>query len=163
MKARLVQLWESRPPRDRTIIAVLAVVLGLGLYAALVQTASRSRAQLGASLGTLRMQAARVDQQAIEIERVRAAPVPSASKTELRTLVQSQATETGLSRAVVRLDALDADQVVVVFGAVAFADWLKWVEALNAQHVRLETCRIEALTTPGQISVTATLIRPKPQ
>lgn len=163
MRARLRRLWESRAPRDRAIIAALAVVLGAALYVALVQTAGRSRIQLGSSVGTLRLQSARLDQQASELERVRMAPVPSASKTDLRALVQAQAGEAGLSRALVRLDALDADQVVVVFGAVAFADWLHWVEALNAQRVRLETCRIEALSTPGMVSVTATLVRAKPQ
>ena len=53
--------------------------------------------------------------------------------------------------------------MVVVFGAVAFADWLNWIAALKSQHVRLDACRIEALSTPGLVSVTATLIRAKPQ
>jgi len=77
-------------------------------------------------------------------------------------LVQSQA-GAGLARALVRIDALDNDQVVVVFGAVAFADWLNWVAGLKAQHVRLAACRIEALSTPGLVSVTATLVRAKRQ
>jgi general secretion pathway protein M len=63
----------------------------------------------------------------------------------------------------VRVDAPDADQVVVVFGAVAFADWLNWIDALKAQQVRLDTCRIEALSTPGLVGITATLVRPKSQ
>ena len=57
----------------------------------------------------------------------------------------------------------DADQVVAVFGAVAFADWLNWISTLKSQQVRLDTCRIEALSTPGLVSVTATLVRAKPQ
>jgi len=68
-----------------------------------------------------------------------------------------------LSGALVRIDAPDANQVVVVFGAVAFADWLNWIAGLRSQHVRLDTCRIEALSTPGMVSVTATLVRAKPQ
>jgi len=163
MRAQVRKLWESRAPRDRAIIAVMAVVLGLALYAALVQTASRARKQLGTSVTTLRAQAANLDRQAIELERLRAAPVISASSTDLRTLVQAQAGEAGLSRALVRIDALDTDQVVVVFGAVAFADWVTWIAALNSQHVRLDTCRIEALSTAGLVSVTATLVRAKPQ
>ena len=58
-----------------------------------------------------------------------------------------------------RIDALDANQVQVVFGAVAFADWLNWVAGLQSQHVRLNACRIEALSTPGLVSVTGTLVR----
>ena len=163
MRAQLLKLWESRAPRDRAIIAAMAVVLGVALYAALVQTASRARMQLGASVTTLRAQAANLDRQAVELERLRAGPVVSASQTDLRTLVQAQAGGAGLSRALVRIDALDADQVVVVFGAVAFAAWVTWIGALNSQHVRLDTCRVEALSTPGLVSVTATLVRAKPR
>lgn len=163
MRARLRRLVESRSPRDRAIIATLAVVIGVALYGALVQTAGRARTQLGASVAALRVQAARLDQQAGELERIRAAPVISASDTDLRALVQARAGEAGLSGALVRIDAPDAGQVVVVFGAVAFADWLNLVEILNSQHVRLETCRIEALSTAGLVSVTATLVRAKPQ
>ena len=47
----------------------------------------------------------------------------------------------------------------MVFGAVAFADWLNWVASLTSQQVRLDACRIEALSTPGLVSVTATLVR----
>ena len=163
MRARLRRLWESRAPRDRVVIATLAAVLAAALYFWLAQSAERARAQLRASVTTLRAQAAGVDQQAAELGRVRAAPAISASQTDLRTLVQAQAGAAGLSRALVRIDALDADQVVVVFGAVAFADWLNWIGGLKSQHARLAACRIEALPTPGLVNVTATLVRAKLQ
>ena len=163
MRARLRRLWESRAPRERAIIAALAVMLGAVLYVGLVQTAWRARAQLRTGVTTLRAQAASLEQQAAELERLRAAPAISASQTDLRTLVQAQAGAAGLSRALVRIDAPDADQVVVVFGAVAFADWHNWIAGLKSQHVRLDACRIEALSTPGLVSVTATLVRTKPQ
>ena len=62
-----------------------------------------------------------------------------------------------------RIDAADANHVQVVFGSVAFADWLDSVAALQAQHIRLDTSRIEALSTPGLVSVTATFARARPQ
>jgi len=163
MKAQLRRLWQSRAPLERVIIAAMALLLGAALYAGLLHSAGRARVQLLASVATLRVQAARVDQQAAELGRLRTAPVVSASKTDLRTLVQAQANDAGLSRALVRIDAPDADQVVVVFGAVSFADWLNWIATLKSQQVRLDTCRIEALSTPGLVSVTATLARAKPQ
>lgn len=163
MRARLRKVWESRAPRERAIIAALTIMVGAALYVALVQSAGRAREQLRTGVTTLRAQAARLEQQAADLERVRAAPAISASQTDLRTLVQAQAGAAGLARALVRIDAPDADQVVVVFGAVAFADWLNWIAALKSQHVRLDACRIEALSTPGLVSVTATLIRAKPQ
>jgi general secretion pathway protein M len=163
MRARLRRLWESRAPRERAIIAAVAVILGALLYAAFVQTAWRARTQLRTSVTALRTQAAQLELQAAEIERLRAAPPLSASQTDLRTLVQAQVDGAGLARALVRIDAPDANQVVVVFGAVPFADWYGFIVSLTPQHVRLDTCRIEALSTPGLVSVTATLVRAKPQ
>ena len=163
MRAQLRKAWESRSPRERAIITALGLVLGAALYVWLVQSAGRARAQLHASVTTLRAQAARLDQQALEYGRLRVAPAAAVSPTDLRTLVQAGVGDAGLARALVRIDAPDADQVVVVFGAVAFADWLNWIAGLKSQHVRLDACRIEALSTLGLVSVTATLVRAKRQ
>jgi len=159
MNAKLRTLWQSRAPRERVVIAVLVVLAGVASYVWLVQAADRAHTRLRASVPALRAQAARLEQQAGDLERLRSAPPAAASKTDLRTLVQAQAGAAGLSRALVRIDAPDANQVVVVFGAVAFADWLNWVAGLTAQQVRLDVCRVEALSTPGLVSVTATLVR----
>ena len=163
MRARLRKLWESRSPRDRLLIAILVAVIATVLYLWLVQSAQRARTQLGASLSDLRAQATRLDLDATELERVRALPVPAAAQTDLRTLVQSRAETAGLARALVRIDAPDANQVQVVFGAVAFAEWLGWVAALQAERIRLDTGRIEALSTQGMVGITATFTRAKPQ
>ena len=163
MKAQLRKAWESRAPRERAVIAALAALLGVILYGWLVQSAGQARVQLRTSVTSLRAQAARLDQQALEYGRLRVAPAAAVSPTDLRTLVQAGVGDAGLARALVRIDAPDADQVVVVFGAVAFADWLNWIAGLKSQHVRLDACRIEALSTPGLVSVTATLVRAKPR
>ena len=163
MRARLHTLWKSRAPRERAIIAVLAVILGAALYLWLLQSAERARLPLRTSVTALRLQAARLDQQALEFGHLRAAPSATASPTNLRTLVEARVAEAGLSQALVRVDAPDADHVVVVLGAVPFADWLNWIAGLKAQQVRVDTCRIEALSAPGMVSVTATLVRAQPQ
>ncbi|HEV8645556.1 MAG TPA: type II secretion system protein M [Burkholderiales bacterium] len=163
MNATLHRLWQSRAPRERVVIAVLAVLAGAASYVWLVQSANQAHTRLRASVPALRAQAARLEQQAAELERLRSAPPASVSQTDLRTLVQAQAGAAGLSRGLVRIDAPDANQVVVVFGTVAFADWLNWVASLKSQQVRLDACRIEALSSPGLVSVTATLVRPKHQ
>lgn len=163
MNAQLRKLWESRSPRDRLVIAVLAAVVGVALYFLLAQSAYKARAQLGKSLVTLRAQALRLNADAAEIERLRAVPAPPTSKTDLRTLVQARAETAGLARALVRLDAPDANQVQVVFGAVAFSEWLAWVAALQGEHIRMDTSRIEALATTGMVGVTATFVRARAQ
>jgi general secretion pathway protein M len=163
MRARLRKIWESRSPRDRVLIAILAAVVAAVLYLWLMQSAQSARTQLGASLSVLRAQAMRLDLDATELARVRAMPVPPAAQTDLRTLIQARADAAGLARALVRIDAPDANQVQVVFGAVAFAEWLAWVASLQAERIRLDTGRIEALSTPGMVGVTATFTRAKPQ
>ena len=161
MRAQLRKLWESRSPRDRVLIAVLAAVVGVALYLWLVQSAYRARAQLGSSVSLLREQSIRLDADATELERLRSMPAPAAPQTDLRTQVQAQAGAAGLARAILRIDAPDANQVQVVFGSVAFADWLAWIASLQTQHIRLDSSRIEALSTPGLVGVTATFVRAK--
>ena len=160
MKARLRKTWQSRAPRERIVLAVLAVVIAAVLYLALIISAQRARVPLRLSVVTLQEQATRLEQQAIEYGHLRAAAAPTKSPTDLRTLVQAQITGAGLSHALLSLDAPDPNQTVAVFGAVAFADWLKLIDKLKSQQVRLDSCRIEALSTPGLVSITATLVRP---
>ncbi len=163
MKNHLRKLWESRSPRDRVVIAVLAVVVAVALYLWLVQSAYRARAQLGASVSVLRTQAVRLNADAAEYERLRSIPAPPAPQTDLRTQVQAQAGSAGLARAIVRIDAPDANQVQVAFGSVPFAEWVAWIMSLQSQQIRLDSSRIEALSTPGLVGVTATFVRAKPQ
>jgi len=163
MRARLRSLWESRSPRERLVLALLAALVGCALYLGLVQSAYRARAQLGASATALRAQAARLELDATELARVRALPLPPAAQTDLRTLVQARAEAAGLARALARIDAADANQVQLTFGAVAFAEWLAWVASLQAEHIRLDTARIEALSAPGMVGITATFTRARAQ
>jgi general secretion pathway protein M len=161
MKAALRKLWLSRAPRERVVIAVLAAIVGIASYALLVHSADRGRSQLRASIATLRTQAVLLEQQAAEHQRLRAAPAPAASAADLRGVVQGRADAARL--ALTRIDAPDAEHVRVTLGAVAFADWLALVIALQAQHVRLEAARLEALAAPGLVSVNATFARARLQ
>ncbi|MBI5908406.1 MAG: type II secretion system protein M [Betaproteobacteria bacterium] len=67
MRARLRKLWESRSPRDRVLIAILAAVVTAVLYLWLAQSAQRARTQLDASLSVLRAQSIRLDLDATEL------------------------------------------------------------------------------------------------
>jgi general secretion pathway protein M len=163
VKAALRKAWESRAPRERMVIAVLAAVLGAASYLWVLYAADRGRAQLSASVAALRTQAVLLDQQAAEYVRLRAAPAPPASQADLRSLVQARTDAARLTGALTRIDAPDANHVRVTLGALSFVDWLGLVAALESQHVRLEAARIEALAAPGLVSVTATFSRSGPQ
>ena len=161
MKTQLQNLWASRSPRDRAIAIALAFVIGVALYLWLALSLNRDRVQLHATVATLRTQSAHLEQHAVELERLRTVPAKPKSSTDLRTLVQAQAGAAGLSGALTRIEARDGGQVQVVFGSVPFAEWLAWIGNLQSLQVRLDTCRIEALSTAGLVSVTATLTRPQ--
>lgn len=163
MREKLQKAWQSRSPRDRLIITTFLLVFGAALYVWLVLSGGRARLHLRTSVMALRAQAEYLDRQASEYQRLRVTPLPAKSPTDLRTLVQSRIADTVLARSLVRIDASDADQVVVVFDALAFTDWLNWIHSLKSQRIRLDACRIEALATTGLVSVTATLVRAKAQ
>jgi type II secretory pathway component PulM len=136
-------------------------MLGAALYLWLVQSGGRAHTRLHESVTTLVAQAAGLEQQAAELERLRATPAPPATQTDMRTMVEAQAEAAGLSGALVKIDAPDTNQVVVVFGPVEFSAWMNWIVGLKSQHVRISACRIEALPAAGMVSVTATLLRAK--
>ena len=163
MMTQLRQLWEARAPRERKIVAVVAALVGAVLFVWLVHSADRERARLRTSVTMLRALAARLEHEAAEYESLRSKPPATTSKTDLRALVQAQIDAQGLARSKTRLEATGTNEVQVVFGAVPFAGWLKWVASLQSQQVRLDTCRIETLSTPGLVSVTATFTRATPQ
>jgi len=144
-------------------MAIVAAIVATILYLWLVQSTGQARASLNKSVAMLRTQSMQLERQSADYLRLRGTPAASVSATDLRTLVQAQIDGAGLSRALVKIDAQDANRVQVTFGALPFADWLEWVRALHSQHARIETCRIEALSTAGLVSVTATLTRAQPQ
>lgn len=160
MKSALRQWWMSRAPQERRVIAAATLGLGLVFYAWLLQDTVQARRQLMPAVGQLRAQAVRQGVQADEIVRLRTMPASPPSATDLRQLVQRQLDASGLARSLVSMELVDAHQVKLVFGSVAFADWLAWADAMQAQQLRLAAVRIEAQPVDGQVSVTATLERP---
>ena len=160
MKHALGQWWMSRSPQERQVIAIASCCLGLALYIWLLQATTHARQRLLPAVTTLREDAARQAEQADEIMRLRATPAPAPSTTDLRQLVQRQVDSSGLARSLVSMELMDASHVKLVFGSVVFTDWLAWADTLRAQHLRFAAVRIESQSTPGQVSVTATLERP---
>ena len=159
MKTKLRTLWKSRSPRDRKIIIALLVIVFTLVYAELLYSTEQSRASLRSNVMTLRAQAAHLDAQAIEYHQLLATAPMTISPTDLAVLLQERVNDAGLSSALQRMDTLDPNQVVATFAAIAFVDWLHWIIELKTQHIRVASCRIEALSTPGLVNVTVTLVR----
>lgn len=163
MKARLSKYWRSLKPQQRIVFTVLAAILVVSSYAWLFDSATRARTQLRANISAIKPQIAALERRAAEYQRLRDLPVIAPSRTELRTLVQAQTNAAGLSNAQARIESSDENHVQVIFGAVPFADWMVWLDNLQSQQIRLESCRIEALSATGMVSVTSTLVRSRLQ
>ncbi len=160
IRAVYAEFWRGRTPGERLTIAIGTAVLGIAICMWLMYTIERSRAQLrSAVVPALRERAGLLERQAAEYERLRAIPPASVSPTDIRALVQTQVGAAGLSKVLQNVEAVGPNQAKIVFGSIAFADWLNLVQSLDAQQVHLEACRIEALTAPGQVAVTGTLAR----
>ncbi len=159
MKETLVQWWASRSVPQRQLIGLLAFALLLVLYVWLVRATTQARDQLVTSVAELRVEATHQGQQADEILRLRAAPAPVRSDADLRQIVRRSAASGGLDGALVSVEPVGTDQVKVVFGQVAFTDWLVWADAMRAQQLRFAAVRIESQIVLDQVSVTATLDR----
>lgn len=160
MRHAFNQWWLSRSPQERSVIVVAALCIGLALYIWLLQATTHARQRLLPAVAQLRAQATRQGEQADEITRLRAMPTTPSSSTELRQLVQRQVDANGLTKSLVSIELVDTHHVKLVFGSVTFADWLTWADTMQAQQLRFAAVRLEAQSTPGQVSVTATLERP---
>lgn len=160
MKHTLSQWWASRSQQERWIIAAASLCLALVLYIWLLQATTRARQRLLPAVAELRAAASRQGAQADEIMRLRAAPKAPQSSADLRQLVQRQIDSSGLTKSLVSIELVGAHQVKVVFGSVAFAEWLAWADTIQAQHLRFAAVRAEAQPAAGQVSVTATIERP---
>jgi type II secretory pathway component PulM len=160
MKLPLRNLWLARSPQERKALGAGGALLFLLLYVWLLQAGGAARATLQDSVLSLRSEAAALEQQAVELEQLRSLPSVSTSETGLLPLLQTATANAGLTDLLLRSEALDNDQVSMTFGAIPFATWLRWVDELQAQNIRVASARIEALSTPGLVSVTATLSRP---
>ena len=161
MKHAFKPWWVSRSAQEHVVMVAAALCVGLVLYVWLLQTTTQARRRLLPAVSQLRAQALHQGEQVDEIKRLRATPtaVPSTT-TDLRQLMQRQLDASGLSRSVVSVEQVDATHAKLVFGSVAFADWLTWADTVQAQQLRFSAVRVEAQDTGGQVSVTVTVERP---
>ncbi len=157
----LVPWWQSRTPRERVIVLAAALFMAIVAYGLFVSSADQARTRLRARVAALRMQAVQVEREASEIEALKSESAKIAAPADLRAVVQEQASAAGIAGTLGRVEAPSEGELQVSFGAVGFAQWLGWISNLESRHVLLESCRIEALSSPGLVSLTATLSRPR--
>ena len=161
MKIDRLGAWLREALWRAYVVPALALAALCG-YAWFAWNAHLAGARLGAGTASLRQQLGILDGQADEIMRLRQVKPVLRARTELRMSVRMLAQEMGLATALVRIDVLDEKRVQVIFGTVAFADWLAWVAALEARQLWVESSRLEAAQAAGMVSATVVLVLGEP-
>ena len=155
---RVRATFETLQPGARYGLAALAVLLTLVAYVAVIDAFGRERSRLQGSVTALRAASQQMERHAVEIARLRAAPKPAASQRDLRSVIETEAKAGGFTH-VLRVDSNAADEVRVIVASIAYPEWLAWLERLQSADVRVKSCRVEALSTEGAVTATATFVR----
>lgn len=162
MKTRLQQwrerYWTVRPLTERRLIVLAALILLPPLcYLLLWQPAHQAVARLERQLPLLRVQAARLHQQASEVEALRHRPQPAQlDATTMRQVLEESAERLGLRAAFNVIEIQPPNAVRINSEAIDFARWVGWVRELQSeQHLRLESVALSALSEPGMVKLTA--------
>jgi type II secretory pathway component PulM len=161
--APLRNLWLARPPKERKALQIGGLLVLLVLYVWLLQAGSVASKTLQDNVLVLRSEAATLQQQADEVEKLRKESPVLAANVTLLAQMETAVARAGLTGLLLKSEAPDADQVILTFAALPFSTWLGWVNALQEQKIQVTNARLESVTTPGLVSVTATFSRPGSQ
>ncbi len=150
----MMRWWQARSTRERTVLATGAGAALLLLFVAFVWIpVERSRARLAAEVPALHASLARLEQDAAEVQRLRALPARPASAAAPGALDTS-------ALAGARAIVLDPRRVRLIAGDVSFVALLEWLAgAQAAQGLHVESARIEALPLAGRVRAELTLAR----
>lgn len=158
-KQSLSAFWAARDQRERTMLAVAAAVVLLGLiYALLFDPALSGRERLNKNLPLLRQQVAQLQalsKEATSLTATSAAPV---------TVISKESIEAALARKGLKPQSvvLSGDVVKVQLAASSFADTLNWlVEMQKTARLSVSEANIVALAQPDRIDATLTLRQPR--
>lgn len=159
LRGRFDIFWRGRSQRERTLLGVAAAVVAFGvLYGLVYAPVERARARLAQRLPQLRAEQRLLTAQVAEIERLRAQGKAGAAAAEpLVRRVEASAMANGLRERVQSLAALGDGGVQVVTGSGPLEGWLRWLQDLRGQGVRVQSCRVSLADEPGQASLDAVL------
>lgn len=141
-RSPLAQRWQALPARDRLALMALSVFLLLVLfYVALWQPAQRHAQAARAAFEEQRALYAYMQSRAPQVQGRDLQPRTSLDPVRLQGVVTASAAQQGL--VIERLDAEGYGAVQVNLQPVAFAQLLRWIEALEAQGVRVEEAGLD--------------------
>ncbi len=149
--------WREREPRERMLLAVCgAVVLLAAYFLAVVEPLHARAARLGKSL------AAELElQQWLEQQRPRVAAGAPATARErlpdgasLLAAINTSAAASGIAAQLTRVTPTTARGASLYFGAVPYAEFMRWLVALDARYgTRVERISMQQGEAPGTVDV----------
>lgn len=152
------EFWAARDGRERTMLAVAALVVTFGLYyALLIDPALAGRERLNKNLPVLRQQAAQM--QAMAKEAAALSGKPAAPQIALsKENIELALARNGLKPQSVMLTG---DFARVQLAAVSFSGTLNWLDDMQRNALLSVTdADIVALAQPDMVNVTITLRQP---
>jgi general secretion pathway protein M len=151
------EFWVARNVRERSLLALAALVVAFGLaYAVLVDPALSGREQLKKSLPVLRQQVAQMRAMAKQVSLLSAThAVPAATMT--RDGIEAALARNGLKAQEV---LLNGDFAKIQLNSASFAGMLFWLDDLQKTAMLSVTdADIVALPQPDKVNATITLHR----
>lgn len=153
-----LSLWVSRSPRERSVLAWVALTVAALLAFALVWLPmDRARTRIAGELPSLRASVAEMRAQAIEAKELRAMPVRgSGAPASLASLVASGTLTQGLPGA--RLSVLDGKRAKLAIDDASWTRLVEWLSAAHATHgLTVEEATIDALAAAGRVRASVVL------
>lgn len=146
--------WKALPDRERRALALLAGFLGIALLYLLVWNPVRSGASgARARLSAVQTQLARVQEQAVLVERLRRMPRVAAPTSPVATAEQAAARH-GFRERMKRIEAEGTRAVRIQIEDAPFAAVIAWLVELQQQNgLRAESANFERHANPGSVNV----------
>jgi len=152
------EFWSARNARERTMLAVAALVVTFGLaYAVLIGPALSGREQLNKNLPVLRQQVAQM--RALSNQAALLALKPAVPPVAMsRESVEAALARNGLKAQNV---LLNGDFAKVQLSSVSFANLLYWLDDMQkTSRLSVTDANIVALAQPDTVNATITLRQP---
>jgi general secretion pathway protein M len=157
----LRELWNAREPRERMVIAAGLAALALALIWAYVwDPIVADRGRLVGAMPRLRAQAALMDVQAAEVERLRAAARARGAAPGPAAAIAEAAKAAGLGDVASGATALNDGRVQVTLGPLPFDALMRLLAHLAAAHgYAVESIALKASPEPGRVQVETLVLR----
>ncbi|MDF0605488.1 type II secretion system protein M [Neisseriaceae bacterium TC5R-5] len=159
-RQRWMTYWAQRSTRERVLLWLMALVLGVGvLYGGIWEPATSSLERNRLAVSKLQAERRYIQSLAQEAEKLKRQPVQTALPAkELITVIQQLAQNQGLPQTGWQLTP-EGSSGVQLQGVVNFNAWSKLTGLLAERHqIQVLSLQAEAQPQPGQVNIKAVLV-----